>query len=170
MVERGDRSFQSETHGLEAALERIKAGAPIPPIEPSQIERAWERLSRIRRETLQNATVGLTAVCGNSEFAPKNPDEQIALSIRYALLDALIERGVLDAYMNDASARQHVFVAAATIPCDGNDFAEALAGKKLREASRNVVEQTREELKNAGSDVARPKIGERFIDWIRSHC
>ncbi|HKF03688.1 MAG TPA: hypothetical protein VKB49_15320 [Candidatus Sulfotelmatobacter sp.] len=159
-----------EKHGLEAALERINAGAPIPTIEPSQIEHVWERLSRIRRETQQNGTVGLTAVCGNPEFAPKNPDEQIALSIRYALLDALVERGVLDDYMNDASARQHVFVAAATIPCDGNDLAEALEGKELRETSRDVVGQTKEELKNAGSDVPRPKIVEKFIDWIRSHC
>jgi hypothetical protein len=69
--------------GLEATLERIKAGVPIPPIEPSQIERVWEGLSRIRRETLPNVTVGLTAACGNPEFAPKNPVEQIALSVRY---------------------------------------------------------------------------------------
>ena len=154
-------------------LERINAGAPIPTIEPSQIEHVWERLSHIRRETQQNGTVGVTAVCGNPEFAPRNPDEQIALSIRYALLDALVEQGVLDDYMNDRSERQHVFIAAATIPCDRNDLAEALAGKKLRELSRDLVERTKEELKNPGSDVARPKIGEigeQFIAWIRRHC
>lgn len=155
--------------GLDAALERINAGAPIPTIEPSQIEHVWERLSLIRRETQQNGTVGFTAVCANPQFAPKGPDEQIALSIRYALLDALIEQGVLDDYMNDTSRRQHVFVAAAKIPCHRNDLAEALAGKKLREASRDVVEQTKNKLKSAGSDVARPKVGEKFIGWIRSH-
>ena len=64
-----------EKDGLDEALERIKAGAPIPTIEPSQIEHVWERLSRIRRETQQNRAVGLTAVCGNLEFAPKKPDE-----------------------------------------------------------------------------------------------
>ena len=159
-----------EKDGLDEALERIKAGAPIPTIEPSQIEHVWERLSFIRRETQKNGTAGLTAVCGNLEFAPKNPDEQIALSIRYALLDALMERGLLDDYMNDTSGRQHVFVAAATIPCDKNDLDEALTGKELREASRDVVEQTKEELKRVGSDVALSKIGEKFIGWIRSHC
>ena len=159
-----------EEHGMEAALKRINAGALIPTIEPSQIEHVWERLGPLRRETRQPGTIGLTAVCANSEFAPKNPAEQIALSIRYALLDALVERGVLDDYMNDPSARQHVFVAAATIPCDGIDLAGALARKGLREASRDLVEQTIEEPKNAGSDVARPGIDEKFIDWIRSHC
>jgi hypothetical protein len=158
-----------EKHGLDAALARINAGTPIPTIEPSKIEHVWERLSHIRRETQQNGIVGLTAVCGNPEFAPKNPDEQIALSLRYALFDALVQQGVLDDYMNDVSERQHVFVAAATIPCDRNDLAEALAGKGLREPSRDVVEQTKEELQKAGSDVARPKIGAKFIAWIRSH-
>ena len=61
--------------------------------EPSQIEHVWEVLSRIPRRT--NTAIGLTAVCANLDFAPKSPDEQVALMTRYALLDALLERGIL---------------------------------------------------------------------------
>ena len=37
------RQTSMEKHGLDAALERINAGAPIPTVEPSQIEHVWER-------------------------------------------------------------------------------------------------------------------------------
>ena len=156
-----------DTDGLNLAAEQINSGAQIPTIEPSQIEHVWEVLSRIPRRT--NTAIGLTAVCANLDFAPKSPDEQVALMTRYALLDALLERGVLKDYMNDESARKHVFAAAATLPCDKNDLAEALADRMLRDASPEVVERTREEMKNAGWDIDRPKIGEKFLGWIRSH-
>ena len=108
---------------LNAAAERINAGARIPTIEPSQIEHVWNLLSRIPMASRKSSTVGLTAVCGNPDFAPKNPDEQVALMTRYALLDALLERGILNDYMKDESARKYEFAVAATIPCDKNDLA-----------------------------------------------
>ncbi len=159
-----------EDEGLSAAAERLNSGARIPTIEPSQIEHVWEVLSRIPMDRRKNTAVGLSAVRGNPDFAPKNPDEQVALMTRYALLDALLERGILNDYMKAEPGRKHVFAAAATIPCDKNDLAEALAERMLRDASPEVVERTKEEARNAGWDIARPKIGEKFIDWIRSHC
>src|SRR5215469_11881840 len=136
-----------ENDDLKAAAERINSGAQIPTIEPSQIEHVWEVLSRTPLDRRLKPEVGFTAVRGNPDFAPKNPDEQVALMTRYALLDALVERGILNDYMKDESARKHVFAAAATIPCDKNDLAEALAQRLLRDASSDVVEQTKEEAK-----------------------
>jgi hypothetical protein len=159
-----------ENDDLKAAAERINAGAQIPTIEPSQIEHVWEVLSRTPMDKRENPTVGFTAVHCNPDFAPKNPDEQLALMTRYALLDALVERGILNDYMKDEAARKDVFAAAATIPCDKNDLAEALAERLLRSPSPEVVEQTKEEAKIAGWDIDRPKIGDKFIRWIRSHC
>ena len=63
-------------------IERINAGAPIPSIEPSQLEYVWEQLSRIRRDTGQDATLAFSAFKVNPEFAPKYHDEHIALSLR----------------------------------------------------------------------------------------
>jgi hypothetical protein len=160
-----------ENEGFSAATERINSGAQIPAVEPSQIEHMWEVLSRIPKDRRKNpGTVGLTAVSGNPDYAPKNPDEHVALLTRFAVLDALVERGILNDYMKDGPERKHVFAAAATIPCDKNDLVEALAERILRDASPEVVERTKEEAKNAGWDIHRPKIGEKFIDWIRTHC
>jgi len=50
------------------------------------------------------------------------------------------------------------FAAAATIPCDKNDLAEALAERLMRDASSDVVEQTKEEAKIAAWDIYRPTI------------
>lgn len=160
-----------ENDDLNAVAERINAGAQIPTIEPSRIEYLWEAMSRIPRDRRQNTTaVGLTSVRANPDFAPKNPDEQVAMMARYALLDALVERGILSNYMEDEALRKHVFAAAATIPCDKNDLAEALAKRMLRDASPDAAERTKEAEQNAGWGIDRPKIGEKFIEWIRSHC
>ena len=159
-----------ESEGLNAAVERINSGAPIPAVEPSQMEYVWELISRIPVDRRKNAAVGLTAVCGNPDYAPKNPDEQVALTIRFALLNALVERGILNDYMKDEPTRKRAFAAAATIPCDKNDLAKALAERLLDDASSEVVERAKELAKNAGQDIDRTKIGEKFIDWIRTHC
>jgi hypothetical protein len=158
-----------ENEGLSAAVERLNSGAPIPAVEPSQIEHAWELVSRIPVERRKNASGGLNAVCGNLDYAPNGPDEQIALMTRYALLDALLERGILNDDMKAEPERKHVFAAAATIPCDKRDLAEALAERMLRDASPEEVERTKEDAKNEGWGIDRPKIGEKFIDWIRTH-
>jgi hypothetical protein len=157
-----------EDEGFSEATERINSGAPIPAVEPSQIEYAWEVLNRIPKDRRKPTTVGLTAVC-NPHFALKNPDEHVAWMTRFALLDALLERGILNDYMKDESGRKHVFAAAATIPCDKEDLAQALAERMLRDASPEMLERTKEEAKNAGWDIDRPKIGEKFVDWIRTH-
>src|SRR5215831_8358484 len=101
-----------ENDSLNAAAERIKAGAQIPRIEPSQIEHVWEVLSRI-------------------------PVMLCSMHLSNAALN--------DYRKKDESARKHVFAAAATIPCDKNDLAEALAERLMRDASSDVLEQTKEE-------------------------
>jgi hypothetical protein len=88
--------------------------------------------------------------------------------VRYATISTSAQRTLT--ITSHGSGRKRVFAAAATIPCDKNDLAEALAERVLRDASPEVVERAKEEPKNAGQDIDRPKIGEKFIDWIRAHC
>lgn len=156
---------------LNAATERINTGAQIAQVEPSLIERVWDAVSRILAEKRQHTAIGLGAFAlGNPELAPPNPEQRVALMARYALLDGLIERGILDDYMKDESLRKRVFAAAASLPCDKNDLGEAVAQKALRESPPEVVEKTREEMRQAGYDPDHPKVGDKFIQWMRDRC
>jgi len=72
--------------------------------------------------------------------------------------------------MKDEPGRKHVFAATATIPCNKEDLAEAAAERILRDASPEMLERAKEDAKNAGQDLDRPRIGEKIVDWIRAHC
>jgi hypothetical protein len=147
-----------------AAVARLNAGEPIGPVEFSLIERVWNALSRFRREQPQSIGIDLGAIAGNdSSLSSLSPGQRIAFSVRYALLDALIRAGILDRFMEHAKLRQKVFAAAASLPCDINDFGEAMMLKRLRESSPDVVEKMKEEMRQAGYDPNHPKLGEKFV-------
>jgi hypothetical protein len=149
-----------------AAAARVNAGEPVAPVEFSLIERAWNRLSQLATDLPQR--VGhLMAVAGNHpDLSSLSPDQRIAFTVRYAQLDALIRAGVLDRYIEDATLRQKVFAAAATLPCDISDFGEVMALKRLRESPPDVVEKMTEEMRQSGYDPDHPKLGENFIFWM----
>jgi hypothetical protein len=91
------------------------------------------------------------------------------MMVRYVLLDALVERGILDEYMKEEPLQRKVFAAAAQFPCDKNDLGEALAQRLARESSPDVAQKTSEELRQAGYDPDHSKAGERLIAWVRDH-
>jgi hypothetical protein len=150
-----------------AAVARLNAGEPIAPVEFSLIERAWNALSRFRREQPQSIGIDLGAVAENaSSLSSLSPDQRIAFTVRYGLLDGLITAGILDHYMENAKLRQKVFEAGATLPCDKNDLGEAMMLKRLRESSPDVVEKMKQEMRQAGYDPDQPKLGEKFVSWM----
>lgn len=152
-------------HG--AAVGRLNAGEPIAPLEFSWIERAWNVMSHLDRERRQIVGIHLGAIAGNdANLASLSPDERIAFSFRYALLDALIMTGILDRYMDDAKLREKVFAAAATLPCDKNDLGEAMMLKRLRESPPDIVQKMIEEMRQAGYDPDHPRLGEKFTAWM----
>jgi hypothetical protein len=160
-----------ESVEFNAYAERINEGAPIAQVEAYLIEGMWEALSRMPAEKRQHVSVGLGAFARvNPNFAPPSPEQTVALLARYALLDALIERGILDDYMRDELLRKRVFAAAASLPCDKNDLSEALAQKILRESPAEVVASTKEEMRLAGYDPDHPKVGDKFIEWMCDTC
>lgn len=156
--------------GMNAAVERLNAGDPIPPIDPSLLEHVWEIMSRVPREQRENRAIGLGAfaMCDPNR-EPASPEQQVALMARLILLDALDERGVLNEYMGDESSRKKVFAAAASLPCDKNDLGEALAQKHLRESPPDEAAKFREELRNEGLDPDHPKVGKRLMEWMKEH-
>lgn len=160
--------FGADRERLDAATGRLNAGEQIPEVEPSWIESMWEVMSRISREQRQHTAIGLGAIAGGDP-AEIGPEHRIALLARYMLLDALIERGIVDDYMNDESKRKKVFAAAASIKCDKNDLGKALAQRHLNESAPEVAEKAKEELRQAGHAPDHPGVGEKFIQWMRDN-
>jgi hypothetical protein len=155
------------TDDLNAAVDRINAGAEIATVDPSLIEYIWKKISSIPKELRQRASGGHLAVLAEPDRMPQSGDQRAAMMMRYSILNALVERGILDEYMKDESLRQKVFAAAALFPCDKHDLGEAVTQRPVRESSTDVVQKTVEE---AAYDPEHPQVGEKFIEWMRHHC
>jgi hypothetical protein len=152
------------------AVGRLNAGEPIAPVDASLIERAWKALSQLDAIQRNSAGIQLGAVAGNdSNASALSPDQRLAFSVRYALLDALLKRGILDAFMEDAKLRCKVFAAAASLPCDKNDIGEASFLRRLRESPPDIVKKMTEEARQAGYDPEHPKLDEKFIAWMNAN-
>ncbi|MFB3812722.1 MAG: hypothetical protein ACE14L_01315 [Terriglobales bacterium] len=143
----------------QAAAERINAGAPIPEVEPSVIKHLWDAIRSIpagfRRR--QDVAIGLGAVaaCGGPDPSSLSPEPHVAMMARYALLDALVERGFLNDYMEDQGLKEEIFRTAALFPCDKNDLAEALVPRMLRESSPETVENFVAEMRQVKIPIIR---------------
>jgi hypothetical protein len=159
-----------DLEGLEAAVEQLNACAQIAQVEPSLIGHVWKAMSRIPRNEGQPCAVGHVAARLEPDLAPRNPEQKLAMMVRYALLNALIECGVLDEHMNDETLRKKVFAAAALLPCDQNDLREAVAERVLRQSPPDVRQKTKEELAQAGYDPGHLKVADKFIEWMRDNC
>ena len=154
-----------------AAVARLNAGEPIAAVQCSLIERAWNALGHHARGPRHSIGIDLGAVAGNdSTLSALSPDQRIAFTVRYALLDALITTGILDRFMEDAKLRQRVFVAAATLPCDKSDLGEAMILKRLRESPPDIVEKMIEEMRQVGYDPDHPKLSEKFMAWMHHNA
>lgn len=158
-----------DMEGLEGAAHRLNAGAQIAEVEPSLIESMWKALSRIPRTEGQPTASGHTAVKLDPELAPRSPEQKLAMMARYALLDALIERGILDDYMKDETLQRKVFKAAAQLPCDQNDLREAVAERVLRQSPPDASQKIKEDLARGGYNPDHLKVADKFIAWIRDN-
>ena len=156
--------FDALRKRMDAVAARVNAGEEIPEVDPSRIEHMWDVMSRIPRG--QNKTIGLGAAGGDPNARQTDIEEQVAVVFRCKILEALVDRGVLNDFMKDEEGRKKLFVAAATLKCDKNDFGEALAQESIREAPPEVREKMKEELRLAGCDPDHPAIVEKFITWI----
>jgi len=158
-----------DLEGLEAATERLNAGAQIEQVEPSLIEEMWKALSRIPASERQPTAVGFVGALIDPDLLPQSPEQKLAMMVRFALLNALIERGVLDDPMKDETLRKKVFAAAARLPCDGNDLHEAVAERVLEQSPPDIKQKTEEDLALRGYDPGHLKVADKFIAWMRDN-
>lgn len=158
--------FTADQQRAEAATARLNAGEQIPEVEAAWIDHMWDIRGRIPPDKKNHTAIGLGAIAGGDP-AQIDPEHRVALMARYLLLDAVVELRVLDDYMDDESKRKEVFAAAASMKCDKNDLGEALAQKTIRESPPDVAEKVKQELRAAGCDPDHPRIGDRFVKWMR---
>jgi hypothetical protein len=156
---------------LNAACGQIDAGGDIASIDPSLLEQVWKAISSIPREQRESAAVGHHMACARVEpdRIPQTAEQQVAMMMRYTLLNALVERGVLDEYMKDESLRRKVFATAALFPCDKHDLGEAVAQRLAFNSSPGMAQKASEELREAGYVADHPNVAGKFIAWMRDH-
>ena len=156
---------------VKMAFNRFNAGAEIPAVAPSVIERIWDLISPIPREQRQGMGMCFGPFApGEPTVMPENPDQQFAVMMRFYLLDVLIERGILDGYMGDESTRKEVFATAASFPCNKDDFSEATIVGYLRDCPPDVTQQMTKQITEAGFDLDHPRVGEKFKQRMHDNC
>jgi hypothetical protein len=148
-------------------MERVNAGAPLAPIDPALLEYIWEVSSSIDKR--ENTPAGGVGIGIPEAMTPRSADQHVAMIFRNTMLTALIERGILDEYMQDESRRKQVFAAAASMPCDKNDVSEALVYELFRASPPEVAREKEREMREAGYDFDRPEVREKIIAWMREH-
>ncbi len=154
-----------------SATERLNAGEDIPRVDPLVMEAFWNVVSKIPRERRGHTAIGVDVFwMPSSNNTPPSPEQRVAFLARYALLDALLERGFFAKYMEDESQRQKVFCTAANFPCNKDDLGEAFAERLLRDSAKEQVEQTRRELQKAGYDPNHLRVLDKFREWMQDNC
>jgi len=84
-------------------------------------------------------------------------------------LTALVERGLLREYRSGNELDDRLYQAAATMPCNKEDLAEALVLLRLSLAPEEIAAKAREELRAHGYDPDKPAIDAKFQSWLTEH-
>jgi hypothetical protein len=159
--------------GLEEILARFDQGAPIPSIDAAAIKQLTEAVSRMASDGQlnPNAAMGLGAYAAYGfDASSLTPEQFMAVSRRQTLLAALVQRGVLSEYMQDEKSRERVYLAAATIPCNRDDVAEAFILLQLCQIPSEQAEPMKQGMKQQGYDPDEPRIDGKFVAWMTDNC
>jgi len=161
-----------ETNGF-AVGEQFNSGAPIPTVTVSDMKQMWDAMRRMSAEvpTRPNTAigVGVYALYG-VEAASRGAEHFFPVMLRHTLLSALVDKGVLREHLTGESLDEKAFRAAATMPCDKNDLAEALLERMLAQSPPDVVAKAQAEMSAVGYDPNKPKVVAKFLAWLSDHC
>lgn len=150
------------------AITRVNEGEAIPPVDASCIERWWNVVSSIPKEQREHVAFGAGAFgISDPEAEPLTGEQKLAVTVRFAILSALNERGVLDEYMKEESSRKKVFRAIASIQCDKNDFGEAVAERAIRNLPVEQQKEANEQFRKVGYDPEHLRIVEKIEVLMR---
>jgi hypothetical protein len=152
------------------AGEAFNAGAPTPVVDAAELKRAW-RFVRKHRESSEygEGKANGWIAFANPGYPTSNPsgENHTAMMLRYSLLNALLERGVLREFVKDEELADAVFQAAATMPMDREDLAEAMILQRILDLPAEQAAQWRASLQSEGADLSHPKIDDKFLAAVR---
>lgn len=167
-----EENAQAYADATRAVYERFDAGAPIPPVSPSDLKNLWD-VSRRMNANMPPRPGGATglaiAAAYGFEAASASPEVRVPIQLRCQLLAALVERGVLKDYLRGEELDERAIRAAATMPCDKIDLGEAMIPQILATYPPETFEKAKEEMRAGGYDPDKPQIDSKFLDWLSNH-
>ena len=124
-----------------ASFSAFLAGEPIPAVDPDDLRGVLELSHKLRAQFAQNSETDIAAPPPSIDVAllaeACAPGANVvAVSLRSALLDAMLSQGLLAPWQRNAGLDQAVFNAAATFPIrpldrfDPDDFVQSLAERR----------------------------------------
>ncbi len=162
-----------EPDDMRRVVEQFNSGAPMPTVEFSDIKQTWPVMKRMVAEARSrpNVAIGLGAyAAAGVDVASRSPVQMMAVAMRQQFLNSLLERGVLSNYVHGDDLNDEVFLAAASMPFDKEDLAEALLLLKLSQDPAEIVAEAKEKLRQQGYDPDHPRIDAKFLAWLRERC
>lgn len=112
-----EENSQAHADATRAVYEQFNAGAPIPPVRPSDVKNLWEVSRRMNADMPPRPGVatGLAVVAAYGfEAASASPEVRVPIRLRCHLLAALVERGVLKDYLQEEELDERAIRAPAT--------------------------------------------------------
>lgn len=162
----------SRCEALRAVTEQINSAAPIPPVRASDLKQLWDATRRMNADMppRPGVAVGLAVYAAYGfEAAAASPEELLPITMRYQLISALVERGVLNDHLHGEELDEQAFRAAATMPYTKDDLAQATMQTMLMQLPAETVVQVREEMHAQGYDIDKPSVDGKFLDWLRNN-
>ena len=148
-----------------------REGGPIPETDADHLKQMWKG---VRVADANFADTTKTCGLGALGLAPAdlgNPStaEFSVLFLRLNLLRALFKRDVLRDYLVGGELRDEVFRAAAGIPCDKDELAEALIHATWDIFPAEAVSEFKAKMVSEGYDPDAPRMDAKFLSWLREH-
>jgi hypothetical protein len=145
-----------------------REGGPVPEANPEHLRRMWkharENASLGKGKTSGFGALGLDA----SDLGDAPRDKITILTLRLGLVQSLCERNVLRDYLHGDELAEEVFQAAASLPCDKEDVAEAMVLLTMKQQPQLDYSELRREMTAHGYNPDEPKIDSKFLEWIRN--
>lgn len=166
-----EENTQAHAEATRVVYEQFNAGAPIPPVSPSDLKNLWEVSRRMNADMppRPGGAIGLSVFAAYGfEAASASPEVRVPIQLRYQLLAALVERGVLKDYLHEGELDERAIRAAVTIPCDKIDLGEAMIPQALAMAPAESAAKAKEEMRAGGYDPDKPNADIKFLDWLRN--
>ena len=145
-----------------------REGGPVPAANPDHIKMMWNRMREAKpmrhpgKPSDFSEAVGIDA----SFLGESARDNLAAITIRLGLLRSLLERDVLRDYVHGDEVPDEVFATAADIPCDKEEFSEAMLQLTMKQRPDEDYSEWKREMIANGYDPNAPKIDAKFLMWL----